>query len=618
MTISNQILSDITVFLKYAKYVPELNRRETWDELVTRNKQMHLKKFPKLVDEIEAAYKFVYDKKVLPSMRSMQFAGKPIEISPNRIYNCAYLPIDDWRAFGEVMFLLLGGTGVGYSVQRHHVEKLPEIRKPNTNRTRRFLIADSIEGWADAIKALVKTYFSGGSRLKFDFSDIRPKGARLVTSGGKAPGPQPLKECIIKVQGILDSKSDGDQLEPIEVHDIVCHIADAVLAGGIRRAALISLFSADDEEMIACKSGNWWETNPQRGRANNSAALMRHKVTKEFFMDLWKRVELSGAGEPGIYLTNDKDWGTNPCCEIALRPFQFCNLCEVNASDLESQEDFEARVTAAAFIGTLQAGYTEFHYLRPIWQRTTEKDALIGVSMTGIGSGTVLGYDMKAAAKVVKEENARVAELLGINKSARTTTVKPAGTTSLTLGTSSGIHAWHNDYYIRRVRVGKNESIYDYLATNHPTLVEDDYFRPHDTAVISVPQMAPEGAIVRTESPFQLLDRIKKVHLEWVKPGHRTGNNTHNVSATVSLKDGEWDLAGEWMWREREHYNGLSVLPYNGGSYTQAPFEDCTKEVYEEMMKSLENVDLTKVIELTDETELKENLACSGGACEIV
>ena len=618
MTISNQILSDITVFLKYAKYVPELNRRETWDELVTRNKQMHLKKFPKLADEIEAAYKFVYDKKVLPSMRSMQFAGKPIEISPNRIYNCAYLPIDDWRAFGEVMFLLLGGTGVGYSVQRHHVEKLPEIRKPNTNRTRRFLIADSIEGWADAIKALVKTYFSGGSRLKFDFSDIRPKGARLVTSGGKAPGPQPLKECIIKVQGILDSKSDGDQLEPIEVHDIVCHIADAVLAGGIRRAALISLFSADDEEMIACKSGNWWETNPQRGRANNSAALMRHKVTKEFFMDLWKRVELSGAGEPGIYLTNDKDWGTNPCCEIALRPFQFCNLCEVNASDLESQEDFEARVTAAAFIGTLQAGYTEFHYLRPIWQRTTEKDALIGVSMTGIGSGAVLGYDMKAAAKVVKEENARVAELLGINKSARTTTVKPAGTTSLTLGTSSGIHAWHNDYYIRRVRVGKNESIYDYLATNHPTLVEDDYFRPHDTAVISVPQMAPEGAIVRTESPFQLLDRIKKVHLEWVKPGHRTGNNTHNVSATVSLKDGEWDLAGEWMWREREHYNGLSVLPYNGGSYTQAPFEDCTKEVYEEMMKSLENVDLTKVIELTDETELKENLACSGGACEIV
>jgi ribonucleoside-diphosphate reductase alpha chain len=422
---------------------------------------------------------------------------------------------------------------------------------------------------------------------------------------------------LIKLAGILDAKNDGDRLSTIEVHDMVCHIADAVLAGGIRRAALISLFSADDEEMIACKSGNWWETNPQRGRANNSATLMRHKLTKEFFMDLWKRVELSGAGEPGIYLTNDKDWGTNPCCEIALRPFQFCNLCEVNASDIESQEDYEARVKAAAFIGTLQAGYTNFHYLRPVWQRTTEKDALIGVSMTGIGSGTVLGFDMKSAAKTVKQENARVAELIGINKSARTTTVKPAGTTSLTLGTSSGIHAWHNDYYIRRIRVGKNESIYSYLAANNPELVQDEYFRPHDTAVISIPQKAPDGAIMRTESPFQLLDRIKKVHLEWVKPGHRNGNNTHNVSATVSLKPDEWELAGEWMWENREHYNGLSVLPYSDHTYMQAPFEDCTKEVYEEMFKSLVSIDLSKVIELDDNTDRAGELACAGGACEI-
>jgi ribonucleoside-triphosphate reductase len=617
MEISNKILSDITVYMKYAKYIPDLERRETWDELVDRNRDMHIEKYPKLRKEIMEAYEYVYAKKVLPSMRSLQFGGKPIEISPNRIYNCAYLPIDDYRAFGEAMFLLLGGTGVGYSVQKHHVEKLPEIRKPNLDRTRRFLIADSIEGWADAVKALVKSYFQGTSKLKFDFSDIRPKGARLVTSGGKAPGPQPLKECLIKVQGILDAKHNGEFLSPIEVHDMVCHIADAVLAGGIRRAALISLFSADDEEMISCKSGNWWETNPQRGRANNSAALMRHKLTKSFFMDLWKRVELSGAGEPGIYLTNDKDWGTNPCCEIALRPFQFCNLCEVNASDIESQEDFENRVKAAAFIGTLQAGYTEFHYLRPIWQRTTEKDALIGVSMTGIGSGTVLGYDMTTAANIVKQENSRVAKILGINKSARTTTVKPAGTTSLALGTSSGIHAWHNDYYIRRVRVGKNEAIYTYLAKNHPELIEDEYFRPHDTAVISIPQKAPIGAIMRTESPFQLLDRIKKVHLEWVKPGHRTGNNTHNVSATVSLKEDEWDLAGEWMWKNRDHYNGLSVLPYNGGTYVQAPFEDCDETKYNEMLTTLKDVDLSKIVELDDDTNLSGEIACAGGACEI-
>jgi ribonucleoside-diphosphate reductase alpha chain len=604
--------------MKYAKYVPELNRRETWDELVTRNMDMHIKKYPTLESEIREVYKLVYDKKVLPSMRSLQFGGRPIEISPNRVYNCSYLPIDHLDSFAECMFLLLGGTGVGYSVQKHHVDKLPEIRKPSANRKRRYLVGDSIEGWADAIKVLMKSYFGQNtSTPDFDFSDIRPKGAALVTSGGKAPGPQPLKDCVHNITKVLDSKEDGDRLSPIEVHDIVCHIADAVLAGGIRRAALISLFSADDDEMIACKSGSWWENNPQRGRANNSAVLLRHKITKEFFMELWKRVELSGAGEPGIYFTNDKDWGTNPCCEIALRPYQFCNLCEVNVSDIESQEDFNKRVKAASFIGTLQAGYTDFHYLRDVWKKTTEKDALIGVSMTGIGSGTVLGYDMTEAANIVNEENERVANMIGINPAARATTVKPAGTTSLTLGTSSGIHAWHNDYYVRRIRVGKNEPIYSYLSENHPELVEDEYFRPHDTAVISVPQKSPEGAILRTESPFQILDRVKRVSQEWIKPGHRTGSNSHNVSATISLKEEEWELAGEWMWENRKFYNGLSVLPYDGGSYIQAPFEDITEEKYHEMFEKLHSIDLSKVIETQDNTDLSGELACSGGACEI-
>ena len=620
MELSNKILSDITVYMKYAKYLPNENRRETWDELVTRNKNMHIKKYPDLKDEIEKNYKLVYDKKILPSMRSLQFGGKPIEISPNRVYNCAYLPIDDVESFSEIMFLLLGGTGVGYSVQQHHVDKLPMITKPYAKRTRRFLIGDSIEGWADAIKVLMKSYLGDkrSSRIEFDYSDIRPKGALLVTSGGKAPGPQPLKECIVKITGVLDSKEEADTLSTLEAHDIVCHIADAVLAGGIRRAALISLFSASDDQMIGAKTGHWWEENPQRGRANNSAVLMRHKVTKEFFMDLWKRVKLSGAGEPGIYLNNDKDWGTNPCCEIALRPYQFCNLCEVNASDIESQEDLNERVKAAAFIGTLQAGYTDFHYLREVWQQTTEKDALIGVSMTGIGSGTVLGYDMKKAASAVKRENARVAKLIGINPAARCTTVKPAGTTSLALGTSSGIHAWHNDYYVRRIRVGKNESMYKYLYKFHPELIEDEYFRPHDTAVISIPQKAPEGSILRDESPFDLLERIKKLATEWVQPGHRRGSNTHNVSATVSLKEHEWAAAGQWMWDNRDYYNGLSVLPYDGGTYTQAPFEDIDKVKYEEMMKSLNEVDLSNIYEGEDETDLAGELACAGGACEIV
>jgi len=619
MELSNKILSDITVYMKYAKFVPELNRRETWEELVTRNMNMHIKKYPKLKNEIKEAYKSVYSKDVLPSMRSLQFGGKPIEISPNRVYNCAYLPIDSIDCFHEIMFLLLGGTGVGYSVQQHHVAKLPIVNKPYAKRTRRFLIGDSIEGWADAIKVLMKSYMGDkrSSSVQFDFSDIRPKGAQLVTSGGKAPGPQPLKECILKIKGIFDGKEDGIPLTTLEAHDVVCHIADAVLAGGIRRAALISLFSADDNEMIGAKAGNWWETDPQRGRSNNSAVLMRHKVTQEFFMDLWKRVELSGSGEPGIYLNNDKDWGTNPCCEIALRPFQFCNLCEVNASDLKSQEDFNDRVRKASFIGTLQAGYTDFHYLRDVWRETTEKDALIGVSMTGIGSAAVLQLDMKAAANIVKRENTKTAKLIGINPAARCTTVKPAGTTSLALGTSSGIHAWHNDYYTRRIRVGKNESMYKYLSENHPELVEDEFFRPHDTAVISIPQKAPKGSILRDESPFDLLERIKKVATEWVKPGHRKGSNTHNVSATVSLKQEDWDAAGKWMWENRDHYNGLSVLPYDGGTYTQAPFEDISKVKYDMAMTHLKDVDLSNIVEVEDETDLSGELACAGGACEI-
>lgn len=617
MEIASKILSDITVYMKYARFLPEKYRRETYKELVTRNMKMHIKKFPALEEEIKEAYQFVYDKKVLPSMRSMQFGGKPIEVAPNRIFNCAYMPIDDARAFGEIMFLLLGGTGVGYSVQTHHVEKLPEIVKPSGKRTYRYLVGDSIEGWADAVKALVLSYFRGTSKLRFDFSDIRPKGSRLVTSGGKAPGPQPLKECLVKLEGILETKENGDKLRPIEVHDMICYIADAVLAGGIRRAALISLFSADDDEMVSAKAGSWWEKNPQRGRANNSIVLMRHIVTEDFFKDLWKRVRASGAGEPGFYFTYDKDWGTNPCCEIALRPFQFCNLTEVNVSDVDDQEELNARVKAAAFIGTLQASYTDFHYLRAAWKRATEKDALIGVSMTGIASGKVLDLDTRMAASIVKDENARVAGLIGINPAARTTCIKPAGTTSLTLGTSSGIHAWHAPHYIRRIRVGKNEAIYQHLNQIHPELVEDEYFRPHDTAVIQVPQKAPEGSILRSESALELLERVKQFSTHWIKRGHRKGQNTHNVSATVTIKEDEWDEVGEWMWENRKFYNGLSVLPHDGGTYVQAPFEECDEETYNNMMQSLEEVDLSHIIEMQDDTDLQGELACAGGSCEI-
>jgi len=617
MNITQEILSDIVVYNKYAKYLPTKQRRETWKELVTRNKEMHQAKFPNLREEIEDVYKMVYDKKVLPSMRSLQFAGKPIDINNSRIFNCSYLPIDDWRSFSEVMFLLLSGCGVGYSVQKHHIEKLPEIRIPK--KTRRFLVGDSIEGWADSVKVLLKSYFGiTAARPIFDFRDIRPKGAELITVGGKAPGPEPLKECLFQIQKVLDRKEDGEQLSPIEAHDIICHIADAVLSGGIRRAALISLFDLHDNEMLTSKHGAWWELNPQRGRANNSAVVIRSKVRKKDFFELWSKIVASNSGEPGIYFSDDKDWGTNPCCEIALRPYQFCNLTEINVSNIESQEDLNRRVKAGAFLGTLQASYTDFHYLRDIWKRTTEKDALVGVGMTGIGSGIVLKYDLEEAAKKAKKTNEEIANILGIKKAARVTTVKPSGTSSLVLGTSSGIHAWHNDFYVRRMRLGKNEALYQYLAQNHPELVEDDFFKPDIQAVVSVPQKAPNGAIYRTESPMDLLERTKKFNVEWVKAGHRKGANTNNVSATISVKQDEWDSVGEWMWKNKHTFNGLSVLPYDNGSYTQAPFEDITEEKFLEMESHLNNIDLKQIIEMTDETDLKDQAACAGGACEIV
>jgi ribonucleoside-triphosphate reductase len=619
LTLDKQILSDITVYTKYAKYLPAKERRETWRELVTRNMEMHIAKFPEMKESITAIYEnFVFTKKVLPSMRSLQFGGKAIELNNARIYNCAFLPVDSIHSFSETMFLLLGGTGVGYSVQQHQIDKLPEIRKPNYDRKKKYVVQDSIIGWADAVKTLFKSYTGAmTSHIEFDLSDIRQKGALLVTAGGKAPGPEPLRIALVKIEAILRTKEDRSKLTDIECHDIQCHIADAVLAGGIRRAAMISLFDLDSNAMLNCKAGNWWEDNPQRGRSNNSVVLLRHKIDKKTFDKVWERIEASGSGEPGIYLTNDKDWGTNPCCEIALRPYQFCNLTEINMSDIEDQEDFNARASAASFLGTLQASYSDFHYLRDIWRKNTEKDALLGVSMTGIASESNLKLNYEEAAQTVKETNNIIAAALNINKAARTTAVKPAGTTSLVLGTSSGIHAWHNDYYIRRMRLGKNEAIYSYLAINHPELIEDEYFNPTLQSVISVPQKAPNGAITRYESTLDALERVKLISKDWVKPGHIKGNNTHNVSCTVSVRDDEWKIVGEWMWANKEYYNGLSVLPYHGGTYKQTPFEDCTKEVYEQMMLTLKDVDLSKVIEIQDNTNFGESVACGPGGCEI-
>jgi hypothetical protein len=941
MNKEHEILSDIIVWMKYAKFIPELNRRETWEELVTRNMNMHIEKFPQLEGMIQSHYRLVFEKKVLPSMRSLQFAGKPIEVNNTRLFNCSYLHIDDYRAFGETMFLLLSGTGVGYSVQKHHVEKLPAVSRATKNH--RYLIGDSIEGWADAIKVLVKSYFGLSTwKPSFDYRAIRAKGERLITSGGVAPGPEPLKICLTHVESIFERKADGEKLTSLECHDILCHIANAVLAGGIRRSAMISLFDKDDEEMLTCKFGKWYETNPQRGRANNSAVLLRGNICptsetigKEQFLELWKKVELSNSGEPGFYFTDNKELGTNPCCftgdmgvltpsgyqtfedlakdgtsqfvnvngelvdgtvwetgrkptvsvklasgkkikctsdhrfmltngseceakdlkgqrvmpfftvnkeinkfvkwgfiqgdgatsrlasdthkglevyfgekdaevaeifgfsstglqyisgmneeliafgfssntlptrglpsgfashnesiqksflkgmysangsviktsriaykttskslasglvkvllsfglnpyittnkaktvefsngsyeckesydvnigriediiwfasnigfvqgyknealvnlikkrapmvvsvtdgimetvydfsldddthwgvvegviahncEISLNSFQFCNLVEINASDIKDQQDLIDRTIAAAFIGTIQASYTDFHYLRPQWKKVTEREALLGIGMTGIASGAVLKLDLESAAQEAIEANRAFAKLIGIKPAARVTCVKPSGTSSLVLGTSSGVHAWHDQYYIRRIRIGKNEALYTYLSIYHPNMIEDDALNSNQV-VFSVPVAAPEGAITRSsESAIDFLERVKFLHGAWIKPGHNFGDNTHNVSATVTVKANEWEDVGEWLWNNQDHYNGLSFLPEDLGSYPQTPFETITKDKYEELIRDVHSLDITKVVEMSDNTNLNDQHACSGGNCEI-
>jgi len=753
--IALRVMSEIITHMKYARFLNDIGRRETWTEIVMRNMQMHMDKFPKLVDEIGNAYSFVLNKEVLPSSRSLQFAGRAMEINPVRGFNCSYCAINNPKVFSEIMFLLLSGTGCGYSVQRHHVRSLPFLRIPiqpidGRQRKKRYLVGDSIEGWADAIDTLVNLYFQGGKDVEFDYRGIRPKGSLLITSGGKAPGPQPLKDCIHNIRKIFDNalveRGQGTQLTTLEVHDIICFIADAVLAGGIRRASCIAFFSIDDELMLSSKFNHWWEQNPQRARANNSVVIVRHKVQKDDFFNLWDKIVKNGTGEPGVFFTNDKEVLANPCqpnwaklltpqgilelkdidigdciwssegwtrvigkwstgikevyryttengsifegtenhkilqhgekvevkiaseidtfvgeklnfsmesskiikkesiskeevfsitvdnrshtywtqgcnvsnCgEISLSSENFCNLSTINAGSVKNQKDLDNRVRIASFIGTLQASYVNFHYLRDTWQENAEKEALIGVSMTGIANGNVSPLNIAEAAKIVIKENKRIAKLIGINEAYRTTTLKPEGTASLLLGTSSGIHAWYNDYYIRRIRVGKNEAIYHYLEKNHPELLENDYFKPQIQSIISIPIKAPQGAILRTESALSLLERIKKFSMEWIIPGHKKGSNHNNVSATISVKENEWEIVGNWMWENKEFYNGITVLPYDGGKYVQAPFEDCTKEEYEKRMKSITDIDVTQIKEIEDNTSLMENIACGGGSCEI-
>jgi ribonucleotide reductase class II len=938
---SNLLLSEIVAYRTYAKHLSHVNRRETLEETLNRNLGMFLDRYPKLSRDILKAGKQLHDFNVMPSMRSLQFGGEAIVRNNVRLFNCSFANITYPRIFAEALYLLLSGTGFGYSVQKHHVNQLPNVKKPKEEGT--YVVHDSIEGWAEALRSLTDSYFYGGIRPLFDFSKVRAKGSYLVTTGAKAPGPEPLRQMLIKVEEIL-KQSVGRKLRTIEVHDMICLIADCVLSGGIRRAALISLFDRNDTDMLTSKHGSWWEKHPHRARANNSAVLPRESVTYEEFKNVFDMCIASNAGEPGFFFTNDIDWGTNPCAEIGLRSNQFCvagdttiltrkgivpiknmvgvetevwngeewskvkpfktgentklyrvklsdgsyldatayhkflakrdfekefsevttlelkelvetygrsvqvpranvngetiqgyqesnayeygfflgdghidkgmlkanlyredknlglkgrlfekeyfnwnntsyktieldtlsktigvnlkseegipdyffeldykstldffagwidadgsqankgcrlygkqsklrdaqkmltrvgiisslnlmeeegietnlgirrnavwylqipnaskipsrrlnlkdgedakykgkfqivkeikeldglhdtfclteyklhqcvfnnvltkqcNLTTTNLTGIKNEKDLHNRIYAAALLGTLQAGFTDFPYLSEKWKQVTEEEALIGCSFTGIADSSGLSNSqLQNAAKLVLEVNEKYARKIGINLASRTTAIKPEGTASCVLGSSSGIHARHSEYYLRRVRMNKDDELTKYLLRVIPELVEDDLFSKSGV-VVTIPQESPVGAITRhQESAMSLFNRVKHYYENWIVPGHRSGVNTHNVSCTINYKPEEVDELRTRLWEDRNSYAAVSLLPFSDTIYKQAPFEDCDKETFTKFNKMVNEIDLTKVMEFEDNTNRAEQLACSaGGICEIV
>jgi ribonucleoside-diphosphate reductase alpha chain len=524
--------------------------------------------------------------------------------------------MDHPKAFSEILYLLLGGTGVGYSVQERHISNLPPVLDVASKELYQHQIEDSIEGWADAVDALINAYFHPFKGYPiFDFSLIREKGSPIKTAGGLAPGSEPLQEALVKINNLLYN-AQGRFLTPIEVFDINNHLAQAVYSGGIRRSATICLFDKDDVDMLYSKSGDWYTHNPQRVMANISAVLNHDETNKDDFKRIFNILKTSGSGEPGFYWTNDSDLGVNPCCEISLRSCTFCNLTEVNVSAIESQEDFQKAAEAAVILGTFQATYTNLKNLRPIWKQRTEEDALIGISLTGIASYKDFPFSLTPVAESLKKVNSELASKLNINPAKRITTIKPSGTASLFFGTSSGIHPYYSRYYLRRIRVNKNEPVYPWLKTLNPSFIEDDLYDPN-SVVFSVPVKAPETAITSEEGALEMLKRIRFFYHEWVKPGHVEGLNTNNISATVYVRKKEWDDVEQFLWEYRFSYHGITLLPFDGHTYKQAPLEEIPLEKYEDLIGKLSPINFSHITETSDKTNLSHEIACSGGSCEV-
>ncbi len=661
-------ISDYIAMSKYARYREDLGRRELWPEAAKRVFDMHRNRFAAILTNeafgldrtlgqlIDTAEEAVRDRKALPSMRSMQFGGDAIEVNNARMYNCTFGHIDNVRKFSQALWLLLSGTGVGFSVQKQHVTRLqPFPLRANAEDlpVKHFTIPDTIEGWADAMQELVMSYYEG-TYIEFDFSEIRAKGAVLRTSGGRAPGHQPLKKALEKIRGVLDA-IPGRKMRPIEAYDILMLAASAVISGGIRRSATIALFSADDEEMVNAKTGEWWKHNPQRQHSNNSAMLVRGDATKEEFMSLFNAIRQFG--EPGFYFTENADYGANPCVEIGLAPslvvdatikgklegygysepvevgdtisgWQHCNLTTINGRMCETPEKFYELCAVAATIGTLQAAYTEMSYLGPVTRVINERESLLGVSICGILERPDVLLNpavLRKGAETCVMTNRAVAETIGIQPAARVTCVKPEGTASLLLGTASGIHPHHAKRYFRRVQAARTEPVYNYFKSWNPQMTEVYGMKADTTDVLTFPIEAPDGAILKKDiHALQFLEMVKLVQENWVVPGtaHEKYNPglRHNVSNTVTVKENEWESVADFIWENRAYFTGVSLLGATGDKdYPQAPNEEVTTaaDIVKWNNLTYEPVDYSFMSEAADYTSLKETVACAGGACEI-
>jgi ribonucleoside-diphosphate reductase alpha chain len=643
-------MANFTFVTKYAKYDEKKKRRETWDETVTRVETMHLKKFKHLPKEdkyeISRAFDLVRERKVTPSMRSMQFGGKAVEAHNGRIFNCAVRHIDSIRSFAESFYTLLCGTGVGFGITDKLLNRLPDLvnAKDKTGAVITYTVTDNIEGWGDSIEALLNCYFKNtaysGRKIVFDYSKIRPKGAKLKTGGGKAPGYKGLKNCHFKVKLLLDTiieDSNQTRLKTVNAYDILMHCADAVLSGGIRRSACSVIFDAQDKDMMNAKTGDWFLDNPQRARSNNSAIIIRGKTSYAEFETLINKTK--EFGEPGFLYVVDEDQLLNPCFEISFIPitkdgrcgFQFCNLTSINGAKVKSLEDFKNASWAASLIGTLQAAYTSFPYLGHTSEELTEQEALLGVSITGMMDNPDILFNpeyQREAAKVSVNTNIEWAKKIGVNQASRVTCIKPEGTNSIVLSAASGIHPHHARKYFRRIQVNKEDNVYKFFKMFNEHACEESVWSANKVDdVISFPIEVDGNVKIKAElNAIEHLELIKLTQTNWVNCGTTEANMkplNHSVSCTVIVKDDEWKAVTEYLYNNQEYFTAVSLLPYSGDKiYQQAPMEAVVTPEDEAKFNKLQEewscVDFTKLIEDEDETSHTQEAACAGGKCEPV